>query len=246
MNIDNQGDAHHPEKLDADAVCIQCGTVNEEGTLLCKMCGNNLRDQRNRRMAADQVLEQERAGSRRRAWLSGIAFVLGVGLIISTLLNQDMIVNWLMDMNAPAEHQSTDMWQGPYSGRIDALLTELQDNLPTEDMALEARANPEGTDTLDGVYVLFDEDDFVGSANVRTDGDEVLFVALLGTDTELRGLATLQGDYYIMVPESGGMKSHRRVLPVEGVASLQEGGVIECVGDDMRTRYSCLAYKLAF
>ena len=51
-------DEHHQhlpegERLDADAVCGSCGTVNPEDTLLCKSCGNNLRDQRQTRIAVD-------------------------------------------------------------------------------------------------------------------------------------------------------------------------------------------------
>ena len=41
----NSHDHHEAvEHLDADAVCEPCGNVNPEGTLLCKTCGNNLRD----------------------------------------------------------------------------------------------------------------------------------------------------------------------------------------------------------
>ena len=52
----------HPdyhEGIEADAVCAQCGSANPEGTLICKTCGNNLRDQRLMRIAADQILDAD-------------------------------------------------------------------------------------------------------------------------------------------------------------------------------------------
>ena len=52
MQVNPQDHHEHVEHLDADAVCEACDTVNPEGTLLCKTCGNNLRDQRARRMKA--------------------------------------------------------------------------------------------------------------------------------------------------------------------------------------------------
>ncbi len=244
MNINHQDDSHHPEKLDADAVCIQCGTVNDEGTLLCKACGNNLRDQRNRRMRTDQALELDQVGSKRRLWASSAAFILAVGLIISTLYNKEMIVNWLMDVNAGSERGPSDMWRGEHSETIDLLVADLELNLPTEDVALEARLNASDSSDLGGIYVLFVDDNFVGSANVLIDGEELFFGALLESGEELRGYATLQGNYYVMAPESGGMKRRRRRVAVRGVALLQGGGVVECMGDDTETRYSCLAYKL--
>ena len=102
MHNDNYGDIQAPETLDADAVCAQCNTVNAEGTLLCKVCGTNLRDQRAIRLSADQALDLGNSGQRRRAWLSGILFVLAIGLIISTLINQELIVEWLIDAGRPS------------------------------------------------------------------------------------------------------------------------------------------------
>ena len=42
---------HSAERVDADAVCARCGAVNPEDSLLCKVCGNFLRDLRGRRLA---------------------------------------------------------------------------------------------------------------------------------------------------------------------------------------------------
>ncbi|MCX5757207.1 MAG: hypothetical protein NTU83_01615, partial [Candidatus Hydrogenedentes bacterium] len=48
------------ERIDADAVCEKCGTVNPEETLLCKTCGNNLRDQRLHRVQSEPSEEAVR------------------------------------------------------------------------------------------------------------------------------------------------------------------------------------------
>lgn len=237
------GDAHQ-EKLDADAVCIQCGTVNSEGTLLCKVCGNNLRDQRVRRLASDQALESATAGPRRKVWASALLFVLAVALIISTLFNQDMIVSWLMDVQAGTHLGPADLWNGAPSTALDELADGLGAELPPEELALQTREAPSPGDSMSGKYVLFSNERYVGVANVRETGNSLQLVAVLGTGEELRGLATLQGDYYVMVPESGGIELGRRIIAVQGVASPVASGVVECVGDDSRSRYTCMAYRL--
>ena len=237
------GDAHQ-EKLDADAVCIQCGTVNAEGTLLCKVCGNNLRDQRVRRLASDQALESATSGPRRKVWASAVLFVLAVVLIISTLFNQQMIVSWLMDVQADTRLGPSDLWDGGPSAALNELADELSAEIPTEEQVLQALEAPSPGDSMSGKYVLFSDEQYVGVANVREVGNTLQLVAVLGSGEELRGLATLQGDYYVMVPESGGVDTGRRVIAVQGVLSPVASGVVECVGDDSRTRFSCMAYRL--
>ena len=244
MDNDYLGDEGHLEKLDADAVCIQCGTVNSEGTLLCKVCGNNLRDQRNQRMTSDQALEMDQSGPKARVWASGILFVLAVGLVLSTLYNQTYIVNWLMGIQSQSEGVSRDMWRGETGSKIDALVLELETNFPTEDIALEARSIEPSSDALDGVYVLFVDDLYVGAAKAFTEDDYLYFGAILQSGEEVRGRARDEGDFYLMVPEFGALKTRRHVFSVQGVASPQGSGIIECVGDDSRSRYSCLAYKV--
>jgi len=244
MNSDHQGGEHHVEKLDADAVCIECSTVNAEGTLLCKVCGNNLRDQRSRRLMSDQVLEAGPGEHPLKKWLSPVMFILAVGLIISTLYNQEAIVDWLVSTQSDAQRGPDQLWQGEGGRTIDQLTVDLQDRLPTEEEAFAARANPVAGGTLDGIYVLFDEDVFVGSANVLEDGDKLVFAVVLESGDQVRGQATLQGNHYIMTPSFGGVNLRNRIIPIQGVASPRGLGVLECVGDDSQFRYSCTAYRL--
>jgi hypothetical protein len=244
MNIENQGGEHHPDRLDADAVCIQCGTVNAEGTLLCKVCGNNLRDQRNRRMTSDQALEMDRGGPKRRSWASLLVFVLSVGLIVSTLFNQDIIVEWLMDVQGGIQGGPVDLWSGAPGDMLDVLMQDLVENPPTEEAAFAARANPSASGSLEGVYSLFSDDILVGSASVRVDGEAIYFAVLLAGGDQMRGMAKRQSDYYIVVPGGAALESRGDYISIQGVASPQGAGILECVGDDTRDRYGCLAYRL--
>jgi hypothetical protein len=75
------------EYIDADAVCEQCSTVNPAGTLLCKTCGNNLRDQRMRRLAADEGMEAVHASDRPIRMLTGLLVVLGLLAILWAAIN---------------------------------------------------------------------------------------------------------------------------------------------------------------
>ncbi|HOJ68818.1 MAG TPA: hypothetical protein PLH06_08470, partial [Candidatus Hydrogenedentes bacterium] len=82
--------------LDADAVCAQCGMVNPEGTLLCKNCGNNLRDQRMLRLQADEALQgRETAAEQRNTFLRNALGVLGVLVLLYLGLNASSLMNLL-------------------------------------------------------------------------------------------------------------------------------------------------------
>lgn len=244
MNSDYQGGEGQSEKLDADAVCIQCGTVNAEGTLLCKVCGNNLRDQRSRRMTTDQALETGETGLNIRNWLSPVMFLLAVTLILFTLFNQDAIVNWMVGVQSSEFEGPELLWLGNDSGELDELVDELRDNMPTEEQALAARDDPAVSDGLSGIYALFADGVYVGAANARFDDDGFYFSALLESGEQVRGRAISQGTHYIMVPDDGGVRSRNQMRPVRGVASPKGNGVIECVGDDSLDNYSCMAYAI--
>lgn len=95
----NRHDAHDVvEHLDADAVCELCGNVNPEGTLLCKQCGNNLRDQRSRRMhttgGPTSVVESSFSISR---IVRGVVIVFGICAVLWVALEAvSTIETWLM------------------------------------------------------------------------------------------------------------------------------------------------------
>lgn len=245
MNNVNLGGAFNVEKLDADAVCAQCSTVNAEGTLLCKVCGNNLRDQRNRRLQADQAMDLEHTGQRRRAWLSGVLFILGIGLIVSTLLNQELIVDWLVNVQEPAEPSLAELWTGEYDAYFQPMVDALElADVDGESAALALAEAPTSTE-LEGLYALYNGDAFVGTASVRFEGEEVYFVAQVADGNEFRGVARTESDHFIALPDFSAFSGRRgRYSSISGVALPVGDGVLECKGNSGSERLTILAHRL--
>jgi len=245
MNSDNIGNQARPETLDADAVCAQCNTVNTEGTLLCKVCGNNLRDQRMIRLAADQAMDLEHTGRRRRTWLSGVLFVLAIVLIVSTLLNQDQIVAWLIDAGDAGRDGAAGFWSGDESVFFDEMVDDLSSSGITEESAMAALESAAATgDMLNANYALFSQDVYVGSARVLQSGQLIYFVALLENGDEVRGKAEAQGNYYASIAGAAALMNRGRIGAVRGVAMPKGGGVAECIGDFNNNRTEFVAYQL--
>lgn len=246
MNNANPGGAFHVDKLDADAVCAQCNTVNVEGTLLCKVCGNNLRDQRNRRMQADQAMDLEHTGQRSRTWLSGLLFVLAIGVIIATLVNQEMIVDWLINVQSANEPSLELLWTGDYDAYFQPMFEEIDIAAVDAESAAAARLQaPQSTD-LEGVYALFEGDTYLGAACFRLEGEDAYFAAKLEDEgSEVRGLARAESDNYIAVPDFTAVSRRRGQLQsFTGVAIPKGDGTVECMGDNGTVRISFMAYRM--
>lgn len=245
MNSNNIEGRPRTEALDADAVCAQCNTVNAEGTLLCKVCGNNLRDQRAIRLAADQALDLERVGQRRKAWMSGLMFLMALGIVVATVLNQDLIVNWLINADGQAGSNPDAFWEGAYEARYAPMMQALTGAGVTEEMAIAAKSAPVAGATIDGIYALFVGETFAGIANAHLDGTELHFVAILTDDVEVRGWALQQGNYFAAQPENAAVLRGRRAGEARGVAMPRGNGVVECIGDFNNEQMSFDAFRLA-
>jgi len=244
MNNANPDGAAHIEKLDADAVCAQCNTVNAEGTLLCKICGNNLRDQRSRRLLADQAMDLEHTGKRRRAWVSGLLFVLALGLIASTLMNQEMIINWFVGITEEASTHEL-LWQGEYDDYFAPLVDQLSGAQVTAESAAAALQAGPSPSEIPGIYALFNGEQYLGRAILHVDGVEAYFVAeLVNGEDEIRGVARLESGSYIAIPEYTAINRRGRIFPVTGVAIPKGNGSAECMGDDGFERATCMAFRL--
>lgn len=245
MNNVNLGGGLGVEKLDADAVCAQCSTVNVEGTLLCKVCGNNLRDQRTRRLQADQAMDMEHTGQRRRAWVSGLLFILAIGLIVSTLVNQELIVDWLINVQSPAETSLSELWTGEYDAYFAPMMAELAQAEMDGERAAAALAEAPETTELAGIYALYDGETFLGTANFQLEEQEAYFVALLQDGAEVRGVARSESDQFIIMPDYAAMTGRRgQLLAISGVAIPQGNGAAECMGDNGFERASIMAFRL--
>lgn len=186
------------ETIEADAVCNQCGTVNPEGTLICKKCGNNLRDQRQMRLAADQAMAGgEPVPAEKRSHLRHALTVLGLLVIVWLALNMGRIGGmWtaVPDENAGGVRAHPYIfWQGPDVAAYEALEARLDAAFPTESAAENARLNPSGVPRLDGTFALYERLGtgvrFAGGAVVQVAGDKHLFAARLLNGTTIRGEA---------------------------------------------------------
>jgi hypothetical protein len=139
-------------QLDADAVCVQCGTVHAEETLICKTCGNNLRDQRSVRLAAEQTMGGEQPGASKGRWvLQGLA-LFGIVVILLTAFNIDAISRWMVNPAMVDDDFVRSMWVGGESAVYEGLLEELRAAMPTQEAIAAAAANPRPITQMDGIY----------------------------------------------------------------------------------------------
>lgn len=190
----------HGTSLDADAVCAMCGTVNPEATLICKVCGNNLRDQRVQRMHSEQSFESVMEPPVARRWVAGVLTVIGALLVILVAINVDSIVSYAVVGNIGSSGIDA-MWNGDQSSVFDRLSDELKAAAPSQEVIDEAVASvvplEEGAElpSMEGLYVLFQANATpdappVGTAILHLEGEEFAFVARLETGHEIRGWAS--------------------------------------------------------
>lgn len=237
----NRHDAHDVvEHLDADAVCELCGNVNPEGTLLCKQCGNNLRDQRSRRMRATggptSTVESSFSISR---IVRGVVIVFGICAVLWVALNVSTIETWLMSGVQSAEAKSAnavapeEFWSGADAARYAALSAVLQNHIMTaEEAGLTAPGSP--LSMPDGRYVLKRSTDPAaspsGSAIVKSDGERVYFVAHLFGGTEVRGAGVISSDTILQAPYIGILDPDGTFSEAYGLAQIKPSGELECEG----------------
>lgn len=186
------------EHVDADAVCEQCGSVNPEGTLICRSCGNNLRDQRNRRISGENIQLMDGGISGFRIF-TGLLTVLGIVLVILVASSVQNIESWLAGIQGPDNTQA-QLW----SGRDNAVYNKMQEELDqypsTRRQREVAVANPLDDDSYNGRYALVQVSargtmNVIGEANLSRRGTKIFFVANIDrSDVIIRGYAELQGD----------------------------------------------------
>lgn len=185
------------DAMDADAVCEQCGNVNPEGTVICKTCGNNLRDQRARRIAATGAMPQVAEPRINRVrLLTGLLPVFGLLLVLLVVLNMPTIESWLVSAQAAdTAVASEDLWSGATGAIFDDLLLQLN-QVPSTRAALEdAVNNPIDDISFNGRYALVSlrTNRIIGEAIASRRGDKTFFVAkLIGQPVEIRGIALLE------------------------------------------------------
>ena len=239
------------ERLDADAVCEKCGTVNPEETLICKTCGNNLRDQRARRVLLEQVDEAEGPSLWGGVWVGRLAVIFGILILIWVAINLTNIEDFMVGAQTTTLGDARVFWSGAREQAFDKLAAELKANPVTPQEVELALSRPAPTDTYDGRYVLVPRGQLqrmpVGQAIVKTEGATVRFIAQFnGVAAELRGEAKSEGPARLAARDTAGVYSNGDYYGASGFAQTAESGGFECLGlcDLSDETYSAIAYRI--
>lgn len=238
--------------LDADAVCEVCGNVNPEGTLICRTCGNNLRDQKARRLAAEvQMLEPD--GIQGIQIFRGALVLFGLLLIGWVAINVNQIADALIGAGGASDPLNA-LFESSDAAVYDAMLVEAQALMPSYEQMEALRAAPLPGNGADGNYVLVRIDDYsgpeiVGTAIARSDVGGMRFVAALGGGAHIRGTALGQGASAFRADwdTAAARDPEGRTYAVTGVAVVQLDGSVECFGQSAAeepTSYEVVAYRL--
>jgi hypothetical protein len=255
LNANSQSEVH-VERIDADAVCVRCGSVNPEDTLLCKTCGNNLRDQRTQRVVGDNIPELPVAETQKKSLVKIGLGIFGILLIIWVALN----IGHIEDMMVGAQTQTPSvesLWNGADNATYDAMLADLDGKPLTYEESDRAQQDPVTDGDLEGRYVLVGKEGLhqhmtVGQALVKKDkapgtGDRVLFVARIGqSKAEVRGEAKLEESGRLFARNSAGLKYKENFFSADGFAQKSNAGVYECYGmsDFTDEKFWVSAYRL--
>lgn len=245
------------EGIDADAVCGQCGSVNPEGTLLCKTCGNNLRDQRLLRMTADQMLEAEVDGiPAKSSFLLKALPILGLLVVLWLGLNAGRIASMLVSVDdgsggAMISTQPGSFWDGPDQEVYNALRSELMQRFPALSEAETARMEPTPVMTYnDGLYVLYvrqgGAERFAGAALARAQNGVCYYTAWINNSIEVRGKAPITENFMASQWDEAAMAQEGLYYAAAGVAVFQANGTINvsCQTDLDSLRYQATAYRM--
>lgn len=248
--MDRTGQDDSFEHLDADAVCERCSTVNPQGTLLCKTCGNNLRDQRAERLAGEGAAEPMPVSERPRRVLAHLLAILGLLLILWVGFNVDRIETWMTRgfEKAVYTNDSDKAWTGSDRAIYDDLLATLDAHpISPAEIAL-ASSQPLLTGGYDGRYIIKrgeGSSPVIGQGIARTQADTVYFVCRLAGDTEIRGSAQVSSPTTLTV-ELAGVRSGDTYSDSYGIGETREAGRIECSGylDRGDTPYSAVIFRV--
>ncbi len=241
----HEADKHpHHHDIDADAVCGQCGQVNEEGVLYCHKCGNNLRDQRHLRLEAEELLMHQGYMPQRRQWFLGALGTIGLIIILIAGFRADRIAEWMLEVQDSAPDTARLLWTGIHAERYATLLNRLDAEIARYDSLTDVTYHVATDFPEQGTLLLTTEEEVIGVAAVEQFNDLLFFVARLYTGEEIRGRAAIRGEWLVVDYNAGGVRSRRNYFPAAGAALLQPAGYFECFGqrDGSDITYAFMAY----
>ncbi len=225
------------EHLDADAVCEQCGTVNPEDTLLCKTCGNNLRDQRSRRITGE-TMPIVGSGVNRIRVFTGLVTTLGIVVVLLAAINVQNIEGWLTEVQTRGEMVSQSvLWSGADGDLLDRMQEDLEARPSSKRQREVALEDPIEDDSYNGRYALAQQSNvgglqIFGEASLTRRGDKIYFVAAPNFgEAQIRGFAILDEETGRLIADrSVGIRSDGTDSVGFGFAEKLPGGGHTCVG----------------
>jgi hypothetical protein len=229
-----EGVEHH----DYDAVCEACDEVNPPGTLLCKTCGNNLRDQQQRRFATQGApeIQDESLLRQPRRFMAALLTVFGILIIVWTMMNvvNGNIERWLTEVHMSgtvnaSSNSGQRFWTGESAPVFDDMARALERSpITAEEIEAAALAQPGQPQT--GRYYLMDGNyegaAFVGQGYVYCDVEEIYFVATIPPGYEVRGIAS-----YDLEALEVGIRYQDQYASAVGQGQILEDGSIACYGE---------------
>lgn len=245
------------EHIDADAVCEQCGTVNPEETLLCKTCGNNLKEQRQQRISQSHAtpMPVRSVADTGFRFLTGLLSVLGILLVLLVVLNLSKIEAAFVDVLASQNRGvETDLFSGEAGRILDELNLELESFPSSIGQMVEAIEVGLLEESYSGRYVLVDSNSISrggirGEAFLRRVGETVYFAALSrDKNIQVRGVATVTPSDEIdklVTPDAAVEIGGNRYLGWGLSAPEQDGGhvcLVQC--DYGGGQIELLAYRI--
>lgn len=238
------------QPIDADAVCELCGSVNPEGALLCKTCGNNLRDQRVRRIA-NQIPLEGRKVVRVHVFSAVLTAFLIVAVICAAFYVED-IENWYMDYELRDSADVGDFWSKKGGATFEDLFAQLKANPVTDEEAQNVENIPQDPSVFAGRYVVKLErpghaNPIIGQGIVAQVDQKLYVLAVVIGGIQLRGVVDVPGNDTIEIKESAGIRVGMGApAAIIGYAYRRDDGSFECFGQtNAGSRpYTVYAYRV--
>ena len=247
----SQAPQSHGAPVDADAVCQVCDAVNTDGVLLCRNCGNNLRDQKLHRLQAE-LLPPEGESLSTLTIVRGVIAVVGLLVVLVVALKANTIADAVVGSSA-SDNPVIGLFEGLESIGFDALRDQARNISTSPQLVDAAREAGPVSGSMAGEYVIVGEGaystpDILGTAVVEEIDTRMRFAIVLNTGHEIRGWIEPQGTKAFRADwqSTGILAPDNDLFAAAGVAVRQSDGGLECFGQSGMDEfdYTAAAYRL--